>query len=462
MAKQVHPDILQALNKNILPYVIGIHDMNTPLPAQLWVNGKCTHAEGVAMFNVGDHGFLTAEYFGYGDTDQPELFIEPDAGDARLVMKETQVSIPIWSIRSSYKARTMYSGVNMPSIKAYELDIQGWLGGSGDTQMPVANITLTNLPELHFPSSTLPAPDEDRDYFTMRGVTSRNAVLTLEAGDWKINLMESRANLGHQNERVYHAFLRKKDGMPFTLSEADMEDSILDALYKFLSFQCGRWITISTIVCAPANPKDWVVERAWTGRLMPWGNQPRSGWTATDWMKWPTLFREFWKLYADENSHEHLKNAIYHYVECQRIFDDNTVDYALVAAQSTLEALVRWWNGLDMHFRFGRGDHSFEDLLIKGVQKAKLGQDNVVTADTDEIRRIVKKASSHRNYIDHGRGGNLGDRVQAVVAFGMYYQDLARLLILSKLGDHGRNGRGNPYSPTFKEMPDTDMAIDSC
>ena len=108
-----------------------------------------------------------------------------------------------------------------------------------------------------------------------------------------------------------------------------MEDSILDVLYKFLSFQCGRWITISTIVCTPANPKDWVVERAWTGRLIPRGNQPGSGWTATDWMKWPKLFREFWKQYTDENSHEHLKNAIYHYVECHRVFDDDTIDYAL-------------------------------------------------------------------------------------------------------------------------------------
>ena len=428
--------------------------MNTPWPAQLWVNGKCEHAEGVAMFRVGDRGFLTAEYFGYDKTDQPIVIIEPDAEDARLVMEETRASIPIWNIRSSDKARTQYSGVNMPVIKAYELEIQGWLGGSEETQMPVANITLTNLPELHFPRSTLHAPDEDSDYFTMRGVTSRNAVLTLEAEDWKINLMESRANLGHENARVYHAALRKKDGSLFTLCEASMEDSILDALYKFLSFQCGRWITISTILCAPADPKDWVVERAWTGRLIHTGSLPRSGWTATDWRKWPKLFQEFWKQYTNENSQEHLKHAVHHYVECQRVFDDNTIDYALVAAQSTLQALVRWWNDLEPKVRFGRPPRSFKDLLMKSVCKAKLGNDNSMIADADEIERVVKKATNLRNDIDHGRGGNLEDHAQVVVAHGMYYQDLARLLILAKLGDRGRNGRGNIYGPTFTEKPE--------
>ena len=39
-----------------------------------------------------------------------------------------------------------------------------------------------------------------------------------------------------------------------------------------------------------------------------------------------------------------------------------------------------------------------------------------------------------------------------VVAYGRYYQELARLLILAKLGDRIRDNRGNLYGPTFTKM----------
>ena len=63
-----HPDTLSVLNTQILPYVVRIQDMDTPWPTQLWVDGECVHQEGVAMFNVGDLGYLTAEYFAYDNT----------------------------------------------------------------------------------------------------------------------------------------------------------------------------------------------------------------------------------------------------------------------------------------------------------------------------------------------------------------------------------------------------------
>ena len=43
--------------------------------------------------------------------------------------------------------------------------------------------------------------------------------------------------------------LAREDGSPFTLSDEDLHNGIIDALYKFLSFQCEAWVTISTIVC---------------------------------------------------------------------------------------------------------------------------------------------------------------------------------------------------------------------
>ena len=406
------------------------------------------------MFNIGDRGFLTAEYFGYDDADAPIATIEPNAHDVHLVMDATKVVVPIWHIRPNHKGRTMYSGISMPAIAAYELDIHGWLGSSQGTRMPMASITLTNLPDLHLPRTTLPAPDEERDSFTMKGATSRNAVLTLEAGGWTINLGESRANLGNENARVHRAALRKQDGSLFTLSESDVDCAILDALLKFLSFQSGRWITKSTILCAPVDPRDGFVERAWTGQLTHFRNQHHSSWTAADWMNWPKLFQEFWRHYTDEKIRQHLIHAVHHYVEQQQVFYDGTIDYALVAAQSTLQALTRWWNDLCPDYRFGPPGPTFEDLLLKAVTRANLGKDDCAAVDLDEVRRVAKKAADYRNDIDHGRGGNVGEHMQDVVGYTMYHQGLARLLILASLGDRGRDARGNFYSPTFVEVPE--------
>ena len=453
MTQRGHPDILETLSKNILPHVVRIQGMNIPWPAELWVDGERKHGEGIAMFNVGERGLLTAEYFGYDDADIPVIVTLPDFKNANLVMGGTKTTIPIRSIQSNAKARTIYSGVDMRGIKAYELDIQGWIGGSKDTQMRSATIALEGLPDLHLPKTRFLVPDDDHDSFTMQGSTSRNAVLTLKAGGWEISLRESSANQGHGHPRVHHVVLRKKDDSPFSLREILAEEPILDTLYKFLSFQCGKWVTISTIVSVPVDPDDWVVERAWMGRLIPLGGQHESSLTATDWRKWPKLFHEFWKQYTDENSREHLNNAVHHYVECQSVFYNGTIDYGLVAAQSTLQALVRWWNDLPLSHKFGvDGNRPFSEVLPEAVERAELGKDGALTADICEIRKVERKARKHRNDVDHGRGGNMADRGQEVVNYGIYYQSLARLLILAKLGDRERDARGM-LGPAFK-MPE--------
>ena len=212
MTEQVHPDIIEALNHKILPHVFRIHDMDTPCPAQLWVNGKCEHSNGVAMFNIGDRGFLTAEYFGYDKAEMPLMTAKPNPGLDHLVMKDAKVEIPIWHVRPGNKARTRYSGVAMTRIQAYELDIRGWIGGSKDTNMPLASITLTGLPALRLPRSTQAVADEEHDSFTMRGLASRNAVMTLEAEDWDIKLTESRSNQGSTAAIVYMPICPKGTG----------------------------------------------------------------------------------------------------------------------------------------------------------------------------------------------------------------------------------------------------------
>ena len=459
MKEGVHPDILEALNNRILPHVIGIQDMDTPWRAQLWVGATCVHQDGVAMFNVGDRGYLTAEYFGYDNADFPHVFLDPGAGRAQLVMEATDRVIPVWNAQSSRKASTMYGGVKMPAIKAYTLDINGWLGRSEDTRMRSASITLSGLPNLRLPKSNLPAPDEEREIITLRVSTSKNAVLTLDAEDWIIRLSESRANLGNDTSLLYHAFLARKDDSLFTLSEEETKESILQALYMFLSFQCGRWITASSIVCAPPDPKDWVVNRALTSRLVPPVTQPGNDWTASEWREWPTLFQQFWKHFIGSESREHLRNAVHHYVECQKIFDESAIDYALVAAQSTLQALVRWWNDKDTSFTFrSPKPTTFKHLLLTAVDKAELGVDRGMVLNVVELAEVLNNATKLRNAVDHGRGGNLANNAQSVVALGMYYHNLARFLLLAKLGYRGSDARGSFYSPSFVERSKEELA----
>lgn len=455
MLQRVHPDILASLSDRILPHVIGIQDFDTPCPAQLWLDDTCIHHEGVAMFNVGERGYLTAEYFGYDNAEFSHAgFMLPESR-ARLVLEDTNRIVPIWDVQPSRKAATKYSRLKLPLIKAYELDIHGWLGDPAESPVRSASISLTGLPDLNLPKSSWPAPEEDRDLFTMQGITSRNAVIRLEAGCWNIKLSEFRGIGTEEPSRSYHAFLTRTDRSPFNLSGSDSEDSILDALYRFLSFQFGKWVTVSSIVCAPEDRQDWVVRRAFAGRLVPPPTKPGNDWIASDWRTWPLLFAEFWRQYTGPGSREHLKHAVHHYVESESIFNESAVDYALVAAQSTLQALVRWWNDLETGHRFGSRKPTFRELLIDAVNKAELGKDQGMTLNTAELKDVSKRATRLRNNIDHGRGGNVTEHAESVIAFGRYYHDLARFLLLAKLGYRGRDARGSFFSPSFVRRTDS-------
>lgn len=455
---EAHPDILEDLKKRVLPYVIRIQDFDVPWLAELWVDGRRQHQEGVAMFNIGDRGFLKAEYFGY---DNPLGSVPWTRSEAKLIMNSTQVTIPISMVNANPKTGTTWlepapqgdrwQPEATPPITSYDCEIDGWVGGSSDTKMRAAHMTLLGLPDLHLPRTGLYAPDEDHEFFTMRGTTSRNAVLKLEAGEWSIQLTESRSNLTHA-ERLYHATLTKRDGKPFTLSD----EKILHALGYFLAFQTGGWITFSTIVCVPVDPNNWVVERARVSKLTSTVPRPhQSVRTATDWQKWPGLFNEFWNQYTAPSSCEHLTNAVYHYVEAQRVFDDGSFGQALVAAQSTLQALTRWWNDLDMNFQFGTGPKNrFNDLIVNAVKQAGLGKDSNLVIDEEALRAEINTAADYRNDIDHGRGGNIEGKGQGVVNCQVHHHNLARLLILAKLGNRDRDARGFFAGPRFTEAPE--------
>ena len=452
---QVHPDVLAVVNKTILPHVLRVHEMAVPYPAELWVDGALRHQEGVAMFGTSDRGLLTAEYFAYdGDGTSPWGMGFRQVA-AKLVMQGTGVEIPIWQLSESRKVRTLYS-FEMLAVQAYQCEIQDWLGGSSDTEMRSATATLNDLPDLRLPRSSQLTPEDDTTLSsaTLRGMVTKHTVLTLEAGTWKIQLTESDSDWDAQSPLLYHATVTKQDGSPFTLNDDRPDDDIIGALHNFLSFQSGRWTGIATIVCHPAVPDEWLVERARVLKLSPSRDRPKANWTASDWRKWPDEFREFWDQYSDPTSREHLNNVVMHYVEAKRVLDDGSIGQALVAAQSTLQALTRWWNDLDMSHRFGlRNGPTFEQLLVKAVRSADLGKDSDVIIDEQALQEMVRKAADYRNDIDHGRITSIEGHGQSVVDCWMHHHNLARLLILAKTGNRNSAIQGYLAGPKFSERP---------
>ena len=518
----IHRDVSEIVNNAVLRDVIQIHGMEIPYPAELWANGNRQHEDGTAMFSVGDRGYLTAEYFGYDASDPLELLgMGFKQLDSKLVMKDTQVEIPIWWITSSPKARTWHS-VPMSAITAYECEIHGQLGDPNG-EMNSASITVTGLPDIHLGQMTSPIPEESTavENLTLHGFKKQIGLLNIGAGEWQIRLSGSHADDKTEYLPLYHVNISRKDGSPFTLEE-DIDMSVIGALKQFLSFQCGRWIDMPTIVCNPVfsriekhldlrpgetseavlsamctyrasetNPWEALAELGrslqnahgfedvsdahismvatineqvtihfhkgeptrklvWVSKMSSPNISVGNTWTATEARLWDALFNEFWKQYTEPYGHERLKNAVFHYVEAQRVLENSSIGQALVAAQSTLQALTRWWNDLDMNFQFGSGPKNrYNDLIVNAVRRAGLGYDNGVAIDEEALRNAINIATDYRNDIDHGNGINIDTHEQSVVYCQMHHHNLARLLILAKLGNRGRDARGCFAGPKF-------------
>lgn len=446
---RVHQTVLDHLHNYIVPYIFQVHDVDVPYPAELWKGATCESETGSVMFDIEDSR-LMAEYFTY-DSAKPHLGMSAGNDDDthwKLVLKDTRVEIPVSWIQESHKARTIYTMVSMPSVDAYECNIRGWLGDSG-SELSSAAITITELPNLHMPRGSSPLPEETlHDNLTVVRTETRASVLTLEAAEWEINLMGPVSNPSEAAGPLYTATLRKKDRSPFTLSN---EEGIVLAFRQFLSFQAGCWINIPTIVGRPRDLEDWITKRAFVGNLASRIVHHRNQWTATDFRDWPDLFKEFWKRY--HRNTRHLNNAIHHYVTCSEIFEnDYGIHYATVAARSTLEALVRWWNNLpESHEFHGPADQQFTPQLLKAVEKAELGKDVERHIDGEELQFVIVNASQFRNRIDHGQAGSVDDtEIKRIVAQEQYMHHLARLLILAKLGLRNTDARGDFLFPGFK------------
>ena len=448
---QVHHIVLDHLHKSILPYVFQVQDMGIPYPAELWKGDTCESETGSVMFNIKD-SWLIAEYFAYG-VHRPYLWLTAGHDDGtqwRIVLKDAQVEIPVKRIQVSPKGRTVYRGVAVPP-EACECTIQGWLGAS-ESEMRSAIITITDLPDLNMPRASSPLTEETSgDGLTYLRQDTLTPVLTLVAGDWEIDIMEFVSNPSEETGNLHTAELRKADSSPFTLSD---KEGIIVALRQFLSFQSGRWINTPTIVCHRTDPMDLVAKRAFLENLSSRSDKHRNQRTATDFRDWPGLFKEFWRRHIRNT--RHLNNAIHHYVSCSEFLEQEyNIHYATVAARSTLESLMRWWNGLEEDYGFyGNDEHRFQTHLLKAIEKAELDKDVGREMDTEELCSVIARASKFRHRIDHGRAGNVDrEEIPSIIEHQQYMHHLARMLILAKLGIRNTHPRDNfIYSPRFKEI----------
>lgn len=519
----VHPDVSDTIHNEILRDVLQVHGMEIPYPAELWIDGSLRHEHGTAMFSISDRGFLIAEYFGYdGIGTFPTLSIGLERSVATLIIKDTQVEIPIWQIQSSPKARTWHD-VPMPSITAYECDIHGQLGDI-NSEMNSASITVTGLPDIHLGHMTSAISPEGMgvEGFTLRGFKKQSVNLSMGVEEWQVDLMDSHDNENTNNQHLYRITLNRKDRSPFRL-EGGISHGIVNALRLFLSFQCERWVDMPTIVCNPVfstiekrltlrsgetggsalsaiqkfrqsqtmnaevidelcrslqhtpgfedvsdayilstavNDEQATIlfgrgeptkKLAWVSRLSS-PPMPRSNpWTAAEVENWPRLFEGFWRQFTDGNAAIHLENAISHYVDTSRIFHDGALYYSLVTAQSTLQAIVRWWQGLGQDFHFSHRDgERFKDLLLESVRRAELGKDQARSIDEVSIEEVVDRVSAYRNKIDHGHAVKLDKDIQAIADCQMFCHNLARLLLLAKFGVRDTDQRGCVVGPKFK------------
>ena len=440
----------------MLPYVIHVHGLDTPYQAELWIGGEPKHRDGVASLHLSEQGYLTVEYVAYdgsGMSDHLGLSLFGE-NSCKVMILGTDVEIPVYAIStSSTKARTLYMETAVPNIVVYEGRVTGWLGNPG-SELESVTMLMTDFPDVGMPSHAASVPDRPiNEVLTLRGKQTTNAVLTLNAGEWTVEFHQPDPVDDARSDLLSVANVSKQDGTSFQID--DTEHNILTALQIFLSFQGGAWVNTALIACHHRDGPSGIGELARLGRLSATGYAGNSYWTASDYYTWPGMFARFWTLFNRDRSAGRLLNAITHYVSSSAVFQNpQSATYGIVPARSTLEALVKWWNDLPYDFEFhGEDDNSFVYLLLRAIERAKLGRDVGATIDIEEVKAVIERGTHFRNTIDHGSAGRIVDEdLERVIALQLYLHNLARLLISAKLGLRDRHARGSFYSPKFVEV----------
>ena len=390
---------------------------------------------------------------GAGMSDHLGLTLSGD-NSCKVVILGTNVEIPVYFISASGKmARTPYMETAVPSVMVYEDRVIGWLGNPR-SEVDSVTMLMIGFPDLGMPSSGSIVPDRPiSEILTLRGKQTANAVLTLDAGEWTVEFHQPDSDGGDRSDLLSVANVSRQDGTSFVVD--DTENSILTALQIFLSFQSGSWVNTALILCHHKEGPSRRGELAYLGRLSETGYAGGSSWTTSDYHTWPGMFARFWTLFNRDRSAGKLLNAITHYVSSSAVFQNpQSATYGIVPARSTLEALVKWWNGKPYDFEFrGEDENSFGYLLLKAIERAELGKDAGATIDVEEVKAVIERGTHFRNTIDHGSAGRIVDEdLERVIALQLYLHNLARLLISAKLGLRDRHTRGSFYSPKFVEV----------
>ena len=218
----------------VLPYALGVHDLDTPYPAKLVLsNGDPLHDNGVTMFSI-DGGRFIAEFFGY-DYNYSNSIIAPDGlRGGKLVLTDCEVEIPIANAYNNPKARKMYGQIDMPALNTYKLaPTLDWISRQGVANLSSITMIINNLPDLHLPEYSKHSPTE---------FSAKREGVSLQDDEWQVLLYQPLGQLNREPP-VYEVSVSKKDGaMPSPFVEGNETPRILLCIRYFLSFLTGRWI----------------------------------------------------------------------------------------------------------------------------------------------------------------------------------------------------------------------------
>ncbi len=421
--------------KRVLAYVFGVHDLDTPYPAKLKLsNGDMLHDSGVAMFTI-DDGRLIAEFFGY-DYNHESAFIAPNGlRGGKLVLTDCEVEMPILYADSNPKARTLHTQIDVHVLNTYKLvPTFDWISQQEVPNLSSITMIINNLPDLHLPQYSTRS-------FTEFSVKKEGA--HLQDDDWQVVLYQPPVQQIRETP-VYEVVIRKNEGtMPSPCVGGNGTSRTLLCIEYFLSFLTGRWINQAVAIGyspgyhGPVCAKVGHLEASEPGKVDRFIAKPYA--IASE---WPVLFTEFSRIYADEEKGPYLRNVIEHFVECQMTLHAGRIHQAMTASQSTLEAILKWW-WLKNEVK------PFAKMLRKTVEQAELGKGAGKSIDWDAFDLMVNQARDLRKEIAHGdvvqedsQDPAVVRRYQRLVYMCSFYMELARLLILAKLGDRGPNGIG--------------------
>ncbi len=440
------------LNKTVLPYVIGVHGLDIPYPAQLISENKPISESGSVVFRLDEQGPFIAEYFAY-DWEYPHTrawLISPDRHALSIRLVATGVELPVSRVSESRKMSTIYTQVAMPSVVGLNCTISGWIGDP-TVEMATAVAALDGCAGLPLKFiSDKGFVDAGDGYGELRFPSYRESKQTelvkLTAGGWTVSIHaigdDKRENLN--DEPPYSVSIARSDGSAFTLPA---DSDVLRLLRLLLSFSSEQWVQYSVIYCPGPGP-DWdVMNRALIGRLASRGWVRGRDVAIWELAEWPTLFEGLWS-YKDSVQ---MLSALTHLILCGDRIKHGFLNYQdLVDAYGSLEAAVRFWNGLESDYFFrSKGSCSLRAQLRRAVSGFRMGDRRL---DPNEVLKTVKQASEYRDKLAHGSAGdfyrpNNDDESERLLAHRQYLYYLARLLTLVKLGGKSGHPASGPFLP---------------